>query len=194
MKWIYCLSLLFTLVSCKNEKQEEKESIEKTLNVYFREKGKDIDSTLVLDSVRIIKIDSVSSKGELAMKINKFDDSLDVLIKLADLSGQRLKLEAEQYKLLKYMGTLSSSKSDLKIFEEGLVEKQNEFKQSIGKAERLKKEVDSLREIYNQNKIDSLNFLFYNVKLKACFTNNKMEQKCFDSLSVNVTKNYRIKK
>ena len=74
-----------------------------------------------------------------------FDDSLDVLIKRADLRGQNLKLKAEQYKLLKYMGTLSSSKNDLKIFEDVLIEKQNELKKSLKKAENLKKQIDSLR-------------------------------------------------
>ena len=93
----YKLNILFIIVtflfSCKNEKTEEKENIQKTLKIYLSEKGKDIDSTFILDSLRIIKIDSVSSKQELALKIHKYKNQFDSIILATDYIGTKLKLQ-----------------------------------------------------------------------------------------------------
>lgn len=191
---IILLFLITIIVSCKNIKEEQSENIEKTLRTYMYEKAKQFDSTLKLDSIRIIKIDSASSKFELKDNILKLRDSLNNLFKDISFDQENLKLKVEQFKILKYMNSLSSSNDDLQVFKDDITKQSNKLKLALEKASKLENEIKKLKNILLKSKIDSTDFKFYNVKFKVCFTNKKLEQECEDSLNVNITKNYRIKK
>ena len=194
MNKYYLFFIMIIFSSCKNEKEEERENIQNTLKTHLTIKLKEFEPSTEIDTLRIIKINRISSKGELRIKISKLQDSLSNLMSITENEYSILKRKVDQYKTLQYMNSLASSNDDLKIFKDDIDEKKLIVEKSLSASQTLKKEFDSLTVILKENKTDSLNFLFYNITYKACFTNNKLEQKCFDTLYMPITKNFRIYK
>ena len=87
--------------SCKSKKETEKESISRTLKIYLSAQLKDIDLTSNLDSLRIIHIDSVSTKDEFKLKIMSLEDSFNDLIEKSQSANKIFKLSVEQFNTLR---------------------------------------------------------------------------------------------
>ena len=194
MKKIILFFILISAISCKNEKEKEIENIENTLNTYLSLQLKEVDKDAKMDSLKVIDIDSVSTKDKLRMELYRYQDSLYFLINEANYKSEQLRLEIEQYRLLKYMNNLTVSKDNLSVFKNSVDEKKEDADKTLALAQNFKKEVDLLRKNFSGNKIDSTNFIFYNVKYRFCYSNSKLEQKCKDSLSVLMTKDFKIMK
>ena len=193
-----CLPLLYlsVFISCKSKSETEKgkESIQKTLRTYVSGQLTEIDSTATLDSIRIIHIDTISSKDELKQNILSIQGDFEYLYEKVKKETEIIKLKNDQYRLLIYMNSLGSSRSDLSIFKDDLKEKQEEVQQSIDKLTVLEKQIDSLKTKYFSNQVDSTNFLYYGVIYKMCYSDKKLEQKCLDSAFLNITKEFRVTK
>lgn len=84
-----------------------------------------------MDSLKIIDIDSVSTKDELKMKFYRYQDSLNFLINEATYKSEQLRLEIEQYRLLKYMNNLTASKDNLSVFKNSVNEKKSNIDKSL---------------------------------------------------------------
>jgi hypothetical protein len=194
MNKIILIFLFISIISCKNEKEKEVENIEKTLKTYLSAQLQEGENSAKIDSLKIIGIDSTSTKDELEMKLFRYQDSLNFLINEANYKSQQLKSEIEQYRILKYMNNLTASTDKLSVFKNSINEKKDEAEKSLNLAMNLKKEVDQFRKNFTENKIDSTNFIFYNIQYRLCYTNSKLEQKCKDSLSIIMTKDFKIKK
>lgn len=92
-----------------------------------------------MDSLKIIDIDSVSTKDELKMKFYRYQDSLNFLINEATYKSEQLRLEIEQYRLLKYMNNLTASKDNLSVFKNSVNEKKIKCRQIITFSYKFKK-------------------------------------------------------
>lgn len=194
MKKIILFFILISTISCKNEKEKEIENIEKTLNTYVSLQLKEVDKDAKVDSLKVIDIDSVSTKDQLRLELYRYQDSLYFLINEANYKSELLRLEIAQYRLLKYMNNLTVSKDNLSVFKNSLDEKKEDADKTLALAQNFKKEVDVLRKNFSGSKIDSTNFIFYNVKYRFCYSNAKLEQKCKDSIRILMTKDFKIMK
>lgn len=194
MKKIILFFILISTISCKNQKEKEIENIENTLNTYLSLQLKEVDKNVKIDSLKVIDIDSVSTKDQLRMELYRYQDSLYFLMNEANYKSEQLRLEIEQYRLLKYMNNLTVSKDNLSVFKNSVDEKKEDADKTLTLAQNFKKEVDLLRKKFSGSKIDSTNFIFYNVKYRFCYSNSKLEQKCKDSLSILMTKDFKIMK
>lgn len=194
MNKIVSLCLLILIISCKDEKEKEAKNIENILKTHLISQLKEVEKDSKLDSLKIIDIDSVSTKDELKIKLYWYQDSLNFLIKEANYKSEQLSLEIEQYRIIKYMNNLSTSNNNLIIFKNSIEDKKADADKSLNSARNFKNEVDQLRKEYYGNKIDSTNFIYYNVKYQICYTNSNLQQKCNDSLSMIITKDFKIKK
>ena len=194
MKKIILFLILISTISCKNEKEIEINTIEKTLNTYVSLQLQEVDKDAKVDSLKVIDIDSVSTKDQLRMELYRYQDSLYFLINEANYKSELLRLEIEQYRLLKYMNNLTVSKDNLSVFKNSVDEKKEDADKTLALAQNFKKEVDLLRKNFIGSKIDSTNFIFYNVKYRFCYSNAKLEQKCKDSIRILMTKDFKIMK
>ncbi len=190
MKYFATL-ILVLFFSCKTEKEKGRESIEHTSKVYVTEKLKKIDSTYTIDTLRIYRIDTVSTKADLFFKLLLLSDSLALLKLIADNLGDIAKAKMDQYKTLAYMNTLTTSSSDLTIFKDDVLE--NNKKASIGYENtiRLANQIDSLSTVYASNKLDSTDFLYYKSFVKLCYSEKKLSQRC-DPFGLKISKDFRV--
>jgi hypothetical protein len=176
------------LFSCKSKKETEKESIGRTLKIYSSAQLKDIDSTLNLDSLRIIRIDTVSSREDLMFKILSLQESFNILKEESQSATKKLEYSVYQLRLLRSM---NSSRSDLSIFEDDVKYQHAEAQKIIEEMALMANKIDTLAGMWFS--VDSTNFLYYGVAYKLCYSDKKLVQKCFDSAYVNITKDFRVK-
>lgn len=71
------LFILF-LFACRTQEKTAKRNLENNLFTYFNARIKDVDSTLKLDSVRIIKFDTITPNDILYKKIMSIYDKIQV--------------------------------------------------------------------------------------------------------------------
>jgi hypothetical protein len=190
LKYILLFPLLL-FASCKSDETKQKESIEHTFKTYITAKLETIDSTYTIDTLRLYKIDTVSTKDDFLFKMVTLSDSLDKLSLIATNAGQIAKLKMDQYKTLAYMNTLTTTSSDLSIFKEDAIENNKKALAAYDKVIELGHNIDSLTGIYNSSKLDSTNFLYYKVYSVLCYSEKNLSQKC-DSIGLKISKNFRV--
>ncbi len=186
--------IISTFFACKSKQERTKENLNNTLRTYTASVLKDMDSTFTLDSIRVVYVDTISTKDEFKSNVFDLQDSLDYLIESMRYKNEIFKLKFDQYKALNLLNSLGSSRSDLSIFKDDVLEKQKESKEAVDRATLLEKEIDSLKKIYYSNTIDSTNFLYFGVTYKICYSDKSLVQKCVDSAFVNITKEFRVRK
>jgi len=181
---------LCTLWRCQSENDIQKESVERALDTYIRGFIQNADSSLVVDSLLILRVDSISSKDLMLQKIGELIDSVENKVK-------DLKLQLEIYDLSKQKYVLYAAVSDnsetLKIFKDELDKDWDKLKHSEAELDILKNELDSINNVYESGTIDSTDFLFLRPYYRICISNKLLEQQCSDGNKVLITKAFRVK-
>lgn len=178
MKQLLTICLLTTLLACNSTMQKQadlKKSITPVLNRYVKSL---LDSTDVLDSLQIIKVDTLTSKKLEYIIYNAYSDKLDELknsiTKLADAVKQ---LDAmNDYVGMPRQKIAPSTAGD------------------ITKILAQQKALDSLLQLHAQRSktADSTNFLNYLVTYHIVYSNKAGVQKNGDLEDI-VTPDFKIK-
>lgn len=151
------LLIVLVLFSCQSKAVKEKENLEKNLFTYFKENFKAADSTIQLDSVRIVKFDTITANTILYQKIMKLYDDIDERQKNFDELKESQNSDAQMIRLTAglssalYQNSMDEYKKKMK--EMGLI--QDENKMTIKKA-------DSLTEILKTT--DSTTLVYFQVR------------------------------
>src|SRR6185312_17069810 len=99
MKKILLIAVI--LFSCQNKSMKEKENLQKNLFTFFKENLKNVDSTYHLDSVRIIKTDTVTANTILYRKIMLLYDDINEKQKQFDELKESQNLDEQIIRLIK---------------------------------------------------------------------------------------------
>jgi hypothetical protein len=145
------------LFSCQSKAVKEKKHVEENLFTYFKENLKTADSTMHLDSVRVLKFDTITPSTILYKKIMSIYDEIDESQELFD-AAQESRNNAKQ--MLRLTAGLSSA-----LYNNSLEDynKKNEEMISIHtKDSLLIKEADSLTGILKNT--DSTTLVYLQVK------------------------------
>lgn len=95
-------SSILLICSCKNSKDNQQEKLIGNLKTYFR--ANFMDSTENLDSLRILKIDSLNKIQILGEQNTVLGNSFDHLMELYKLNLKSMTNDAEEIALLRNMG------------------------------------------------------------------------------------------
>ena len=192
------IGLIILLVShfsfyCKSPGDEFKEDVSKIVKQHLTIKLNDEDSTLVLDSMRIISIDTLSSKDILGYKVRHYIDSLEKETELFETMAQLALSKAKTYRLYKNLYDMDAGSYEvLNMRKQDAENYRDEYIQKSEQIKILSAELDSLTNLWQSDKIDSTDFLMHEVVFKGCYSNKAMEQDCRDSLVLMLTKDLRI--
>lgn len=98
MRQITKLALTLTLsilLGCKDEQKIQKEEFTKTARIYFNEELKNMEDFKSLDSLRILKVDTLSDKDELNGYINQLYRYQNYLLSQAKTQRELAELKYE---------------------------------------------------------------------------------------------------
>ena len=178
----YAFILLTVIISCKSQEGNVTSNIWETLNNHLTLEHK--NSTGSLDSFRIIKIDSFSSKKDLSTRIDSFQNLLSLEFFKLEKLETLLKLRAISLDNLKKGKDVLSNDSIENTLKKGILSNSIYV---------LKHKLDSLVFCYNSGKVDSTNFLYYRVQYRLCYSYKNIRHNCKDSLYLFVTKDFKVK-
>lgn len=195
MKYLFILLATFS-ASCniKSPKETVSNKTLALLKVWATENLKERDSTLTIDSLKIQYIDSITQKEDFAIMLQGKINQLTYANQIAEAQLKILKLEKDKYSNYQAIAQISGSSSGLSIFKQSFDEEKDKTDKAISEAQNLGHECDSLLKIANSNTLDSINPIYYQAVFTICYTDKKMEQTCKDSLVMNFTKDFRVKK
>jgi hypothetical protein len=77
MRKILLITIVTFLISCAGKDEKAKANLDRNLFTFFKEGFRKADSTLHLDSVRVIKFDTVTKQSLLYSKIMSLYDEID---------------------------------------------------------------------------------------------------------------------
>jgi|GEM_PF-4538882 len=151
------LLIAIILFSCQNKAIKEKENLQKNLFTFFKENLKSVDSTYHLDSVRIIKTDTVTANTILFRKIMLLYDDINEKQKQFDELKESQNSDAQMIRLTRGL--------DNALFKNSV----DEYKKKMGKMKLIKdenedifKKADSLSEILKTT--DSTTLVYFQIK------------------------------
>lgn len=157
MKFFLPLILIGSFFSCNNKEATQRKNLDKNLFKFFSENLKSIDSTLHLDSVRIIKFDTITKTSILYQKILSIylevddnNDKFKEIKKTQNLDAQMIRLTAGLSNSL-----YENSMDDYK-------QKNEEMKALHNVGLVLLKKADSLTDILKT--ADSTTLVYFQVK------------------------------
>ena len=136
---LLCAILIFTLSSCKSEKEREVEKLHNDLSIYYSENLKDNNTTI--DKFVFVKMDSISQHTKLKGQYSYLNNDLEKLMDFYRNISDSLKLSAMQIKIYGILGS-----QELVDIEKEKVNKISD------KSDKIKNEMDSL--IYHLRKIE----------------------------------------
>lgn len=186
LKPIFSAIFLFTLcaltlISCKSEEQKVKEECLKVMQIYFPiTLKKEVKDFLSIDSMRIIRIDTLTEKHVLGIAFMEASEESQRYLRLAEISND----------LAKYKRMLADIGSS----------QDSHWNELIGDSnERAKLEIDSAKFYLDKmksiqqdiTKADSLTLKYYGVEFQIQYTKKDMT---FDRINgvVPITKDFRI--
>lgn len=182
---------LCILWGCQSEANIQEASVERTLDTYIRGVINSADSSLILDSLIILRIDSISSKELMLQNLGSLIDTVKNLTDALKLDVEIYDVEAERYQLL---SSISDNREALKVLKERLVRDGEKIDRSLADIKLLKSELDSINAVYESGTIDSTDFLFLRPYYRICISNKLLEQRCSDGNKVLITKDFRVQK
>ena len=180
-----------TLTSCKLANVEHKENIEAVLNTHIKALALSYDSTLTIDSVRVLRLDTVSTKDFILININKLDDSI---LKLSEIAKIKLELFNIDKSTLMSLASTSKDKAYVNSLGDQLISDLEKIKHTDLIIKSLFTQVDSLERLVESGQFDSLDFLYLKPIYKLCFSNKLLEQTCNEGDDILITKDFRVKK
>ena len=130
-KIILILTIILTIGSCKSKEEKQKEQLQDNLKTYFNINLK--DSTAVLDSFKLVKVDTITQKMLLFEQVSVLNNQLDYLLDIYKLTNQKMSNSIDQMRLY---GMLNS-----KTFVD--IEK-NDFDKVSEKSKEIKAELDTV--------------------------------------------------
>jgi hypothetical protein len=158
------LFLILTIFSCKSQKEKEQEKLTKNLKVYF--KNNFTDTTTIIDSFLLVKLDTLTQVHRLRQQIVTISNDFENLLDLYKLNTSKLSLQVSQLKLY---GMLES---------QTLIDIQkDDVNKTAEKGKAIKTELDTLQKISEniQSQISTADTIkligfearcFYQLKLK----------------------------
>lgn len=187
LKLINMLLICIFFCSCSNNKNNSndivslKVSLKKSLITYFTTNldllENEIGGNISIDSIEILKIDTLTEKTILIYKYNLLLDEIETNSKI-------MKLEIEKIRLQKEIGVYENR--TLKELAE------NDIKEMQYKMNREKQKLDSLNTLINQNP-DSLIFKYYGVTSKVTLTAPDLTQMSKESYLI-LTPEFKVKR
>jgi hypothetical protein len=99
LKITFFISIIIFLISCKTEKELEKEKLERNLRTFYIENYK--DSTSTLDSLRLLKIDTITQAMFLLEQSKDLFNQFEILSELYSLNTKSLSNSVDQLNLYK---------------------------------------------------------------------------------------------
>lgn len=135
---------LLVIQGCKQNASNANDRLIKDLKTYFT--AKYLDSTLTLDSFRIVALDTITPQKRLVAESQVLTHDIDLLLKLMKNNTEQMTLIAQQLKLYQILG----SRDLIEI-------KRTDFNKLKDKGERIKSDLDSMLSIAHvyPSKIDS---------------------------------------
>lgn len=153
----YLLFFILFLFACQNKEKAAKKNLETNLFTYFNARIKGVDSTLKLDSVRIIKFDTITANNILYKKIMSIYDKIQVnQNKIRDVLSDM----NDAKKMMRLTAGLSSALYNNSL--DDFKEKQTEFNSLQEKDSILIQTADTLSEKLKTT--DSTTLVFLQVK------------------------------
>lgn len=187
MKIILPFLILMSILSCsKNSKTESKsktiykeeirKSVTKYLEVNLAKALADENTNIKIDTIEILKIDTLTDKGILILKVDAKNDILERKLKIIELEVKKVKLQAS-------IGVYKKNKTLKKLAQEGI---QELVEESIV----ISEELDSLKKQVS-NSVDSTTLRYFAVKAKLIVTREDMTEHT-EEFPLIVNKKYRI--
>jgi hypothetical protein len=96
---IVLFATLLSSIACKNHKAAVSEQIAQTVTAYIKQELRDQDSTLTLDSVRTLHIDTLTVKDRLLYKVHRCSYVGDSLTREMDYVNSIGKIHLRQAEL-----------------------------------------------------------------------------------------------
>lgn len=151
---LFCVILIF---SCQSRNEKENKNITDKLIIYFEENLKGEDNTNHLDSVRILKFDTITHVQILFKKINVLYDKIDENQTTFDELLESAKSDAQMMRLTAGLSNAlyQNSKEDFKAKNEKMKDLQSEDSVLMQRADSLKTithTADSTKLLYLQVK------------------------------------------
>lgn len=167
-KQLLVIALIF--FSCKEKSQEVSDSLNNNLFTYFKENLKSVDSTYKLDSVRVIKFDTMAKSDLLFVKLLTVYDDIDQKNSVIKSNIERNKTNIQLIKLYKGLDQtlFENSIEDAKK----LVAETNEIQDQV---KGLSKYADSLTN--EQNLADTAKLIYYQVRCLVQYQRKDMSVK-----------------
>ncbi|HZV71632.1 MAG TPA: hypothetical protein VFG10_18905 [Saprospiraceae bacterium] len=191
MKTTFKLLLLCVVIcSCSSAEKKLHKAIEKTLVIYEKQILYEMDSTLTVDSIRLLDVDTFTKKDQVVIFIGQTVDSANLFLALGKNYQKRLDLDlslARSYSALRMWSLYTEAKNDL---DDDL----ETAKMYLDLGDKYRSIGDSLVKAHSENTIDSTTFMFYKVLFKVCYSDKSLVQTCHDSMELLQTSDFRIKK
>ncbi|MGI8635645.1 MAG: hypothetical protein ACR2KZ_09605 [Segetibacter sp.] len=180
------VSLTVLLTSCKSEKQKVEESSLESIRTYLDVNlVKEIDDFKSLDSLRIIKIDTITEKQELKLPIEYAINSATHYNRLTNLSIEM----AKNKQTIANLGSTIYGGYVNKLEHESAAEEREKVKKYNDSAKLLLNMADSLQK--KQSKADSTTLKYYAVKCLIQYTKKDMTFEK-DTAVIPVSKDFRV--
>lgn len=130
----YLFAILFALISCSSEEERRHEKLQADLRTYFGINY--IDSTSVVDSFQLLKLDTVSQRMVYFEQSSVLSEQLNVLINLYKLTSESMSLRVDKIRIYASMNS------------DELVEiAQKEFEKEKSKSGAIKAEIDTVLKV-----------------------------------------------
>jgi len=155
MKKLFIIGLV--LFSCQSKNIKANKDLEKNLFTYFKENMKTADSTNHLDSLRIVKFDTITARSILYKKIMSIYDQIDANQKWYDADSNVRYDEKQMIRLEEGLSTAlyNNSLDDYNKTNSEMISIQNKDSMLIRKA-------NSLEQVFKTT--DSTTLLYFQVK------------------------------
>jgi hypothetical protein len=138
---ILVITLIIFIISCSSNRNNQDENLRKDLSVFFTTNLN--DSSIILDSFFLIKIDTISEKQKLNEQASALLDNQNYILKLLENDKNQLSIISDKIKLYRLLE--SESLVDIEI---------NDFKKIIENTKLESKELDSI-SVITQKLIDA---------------------------------------
>lgn len=177
------LCIIFALNSCQSESEKKSIKLNQNLKSFFTENY--IDSSMSIDSFRLIRIDTISKHDLLYEQSHKLLDDYELLTSHLEMNRQKISLSVSQMKMYKLIGSNELFEIEKKDYDE-IIKKTNII---LKESDTVKIIIDAL--IDSSKNADTLKPVNY---LAACFyqIRNKDKSVQRDTAYIYLNKNHDI--
>lgn len=177
------LCIIFISLSCQSESEKKSIKLNNDLKSFFTENY--IDSSMSVDSFRLIRIDTISKHQLLYEQTNKLLDDYELLTSYLEINRQKISLSVSQMKMYKLIGSNELFEIEKKDYDE-ILKKTNII---VKESDTLKTMIDALIDsTKNADTVKPINYL------AACFfqIRNKDKSVKRDTAYIYLNKNQDI--